>query len=397
MVWLLNVHAVFAIENGKDTLHSNVLKEFVDENVEYAILSHRWGDEVNHDEMSKLKTMTKEERDKVREHEGYGKILKSCKQAANDRLSWLWVDTCCIDKRSSSELSEAIRSMYRWYENSKRCYAYLHDVERRTFPTKQDKERYKNSNGWPELFSRGWTLQELIAPADVQFFNKEWISLGSKQKHASTLHEITRIPESVLKGTLSPGQVCVAQIMSWAADRQTTRVEDRAYSLLGLFGVNMPMLYGEGRKAFQRLQLEIIRVSNDQSIFAWDPNGRIRRTGLVLADDPSYFRDCHDVRMVGPAQQLHKYTVTNGGIEICLPLTPYRDFPTIHRATLACTQGEGALLTIDLESPISILPVTGIRNVAILRSTRGHCVITVLLAVAPSPLSSMATVLHYRL
>ncbi|KAI6151513.1 heterokaryon incompatibility protein-domain-containing protein [Pisolithus tinctorius] len=376
MVRLLNVQAVFSIESGKDTFHSNVLEEFVDESIEYAILSHRWGKEVNYDEMVKLNTMTKEERDKIREHQGYRKILKSCELAAKDGFRWLWVDTCCIDRRSSSELSEAIRSMYRWYENSKKCYAYLHDVERRTFPTKQDNRRYNNSTGWPEWFSRGWTLQELIAPTDVQFFNKEWAPLGSKHKHASTLHKITRIPESVLKGTLSPGQVCVAQIMSWAAVRQTTRVEDRAYSLLGLFGVNMPMLYGEGNKAFQRLQLEIIRVSNDQSIFAWDPNGRIRRSGLVLADDPSYFQDCHDVRMVGPddfikslkhqlqfdkrdipgewrpasAQQLHKYTVTNGGIEICMPLTPYNDFPTIYRATLACMQRDGPLLTIDLES-----------------------------------------------
>ncbi|KAI6003478.1 heterokaryon incompatibility protein-domain-containing protein, partial [Pisolithus orientalis] len=292
MIRLLVVQAVLNTERG---LQSDVLKEFVDENFEYAILSHRWGEEVSYDEMIKLNTMTQEERITVTERQGYCKIVQSCKQAKKDGFRLLWVDTCCIDRRSSAELSEAIRSMYRWYENSKKCYAYLHDVKKSTFPTKQDIASYKDSNGWPEWFSRGWTLQELIAPKDVQFFNMDWVPLGRKQNHASTLHKITRIPENVLKGALSPGQVCVAQVMSWAADRKTTRAEDRAYSLLGLFGVNMPMLYGEGSKAFQRLQLEIIRVSNDQSIFAWDPNSKIRRSGLVLADDPSYFKDCHDV------------------------------------------------------------------------------------------------------
>ncbi|KAI6002305.1 hypothetical protein F5J12DRAFT_906395 [Pisolithus orientalis] len=146
-----------------------------------------------------------------------------------DGYTWLWIDTCCIDKRSSAELSEAINSMYRWYRNSQMCYVYLND--------------------W---FSRGWTLQELVAPKEAEFFNKSWVSIGIKQDLTSLLEDITRIPEKSVRA--------VAHIMSWAADRKTTRVEDRAYSLLGLFGVNMPMLYGEGSKAFQRLQLEIIRM-----------------------------------------------------------------------------------------------------------------------------------------
>ncbi|KAI6003185.1 hypothetical protein F5J12DRAFT_164229 [Pisolithus orientalis] len=331
--------------------------------------------------------MAKEKRDEVRSREGYHKILRSCEQAVEHGLDWLWVDTCCIDKRSSSELSEAINSMYRWYGNSTRCYVYLKDVDKPTFPRDQDSTKYVNSGGWPEWFSRGWTLQELIAARDVQFFNKRWESVGNKRTLASTLGLITRIPGEVLKGDISTTEVCGAQIMSWAADRKTTRVEDRAYSLLGLFGVNMPMLYGEGRKAFQRLQLEILRVSNDHSIFAWDLQGKIRRFGSVLADDPSYFRDCHDVRILKPdqfikhlkedlrgnlgpahflpaqlgkfaqltlrghacADKLRKLSVTNRGVEMCLPLTPYHVSPPVYRAVLACTQSHANLLvTIDL-------------------------------------------------
>ena len=158
--------------------------------------------------------------------------------------------------------------MYRWYENLGACYAYLHDVPS-SFPRLNDKIWYRNSKGWPEWFSRGWTLQEMIAPRNVQFFNRCWESIGDKKMLAHTLSRITGVPPCILADGLSSNRPCVAQIISWAADRTTTRVEDRAYSLLGLLNVNMPMLYGEGRKAFHRLQLEIIRASNDQSIFAW--------------------------------------------------------------------------------------------------------------------------------
>ncbi|KAI6023010.1 hypothetical protein PISMIDRAFT_59438, partial [Pisolithus microcarpus 441] len=282
-------------------IETEVLKELDDKSARYAILSHRWGNEVNYKEMTKLMKMGKEDREKVRQRGGYQKIIKSCEQTRRDGYRWLWVDTCCIDKRSSSELSEAINSMYRWYRNSKMCYVYLHDVDEPDFPTEQDFSKFGRSNGWPEWFSRGWTLQELTAPEKATFFNKDWVSIGTKEDVRSTLEDITQIPwavlndEQALRSTDSSKRPGVAQIMSWAADRKTTRVEDRAYSLLGLFGVNMPMLYGEGSKAFQRLQLEIIRVSGDHSIFAWNRKGQLDEYGSVLADDPSCFRGCHDI------------------------------------------------------------------------------------------------------
>ncbi|KIM70350.1 hypothetical protein SCLCIDRAFT_102078, partial [Scleroderma citrinum Foug A] len=264
---------------------AKVLESMDDEATEYAILSHRWiGQEVDYDEVIGLAKMDRKEKDEIRRRDGYRKILQSCQQAEKDGCEWLWVDTCCIDKRSSAELSEAINSMYQWYENAKVCYAYLHDVPGSSFPTANDDESYPNFNGWPEWFSRGWTLQELIAPSNLRFLNKNWKYIGDKRMLAPTLQGITGIPEHILTHGLRGNRPCVAQMMSWAANRTTTRVEDKAYSLMGLLDVNMPMLYGEGKKSFRRLQLEIIRTSNDQSIFAWDCNVR---TGSILANDPS--------------------------------------------------------------------------------------------------------------
>jgi len=215
------------IENGESVDHVKSVLEFGDDEVErYAILSHRWveGKEVDYREMVKLAKMPPEERHKIRHCDGYKKILQSCEQARNDGYEWLWVDTCCIDKRSSAELSESINSMYRWYENAQVCYAYLHDVPGDPgdpdpqFPTTSDNERYPDFRGWPEWFSRGWTLQELIAPSKVQFFNKDWRSLGYKKTLAPILEAITGIPGHILIHGLHGNRPCVAQIMSWAAN-----------------------------------------------------------------------------------------------------------------------------------------------------------------------------------
>ena len=346
-----------------------------DEATDYAILSHRWMSmehEVNYDEMNDLAKMDQGEITEVRRRDGYRKILDSCEQAKRDGYAWLWIDTCCIDKRSSAELSEAINSMFRWYENSRVCYAYFHDLSDEVFPTVCDEQKYPHSNGWPEWFSRGWTLQEMIAPTNVRFFNKSWQPIGDKIKLASTLSEITRVPEHILTDGLPSNRPCVAQIMSWAANRKTTRVEDWAYSLLGLLDVNMPMLYGEGKKAFHRLQLEIIRMSNDQSIFAWDYQGEKGRTCSILADDPSFFRNCSEMELIHDLdkfKQMHKndmevlasnnisddqfgvFPITNRGIQIWLLLRCLDDRGSVFEARLpCCSSPSGPSVTIKLIS-----------------------------------------------
>ena len=353
-----------------DTSRAKILEYCDDEaTIRYAILSHRWTrKEVNYVEITELEKMGREDRNEIRSRDGYQKILKSCEQARKDGYEWLWVDTCCIDKRSSAELSETINSMYRWYENSTVCYAYLHDVDGSSFPTECDTRRYLDrSNGWPEWFSRGWTLQEMIAPSDVRFFNKDWVRIGDKKTHAHTLAVITGVPEHILTDGLSSDRPCIAQIMSWAANRTTTRVEDRAYSLLGLLDVNMPMLYGEGKKAFHRLQLEIIRISNDQSIFAWGFSKDVGRTGSILADDPSCFQDCFAMELMKPDEFIESlkdevrgldsvdkelpgvFPITNRGIHIWLPLRPCGDSTLVFKAGLPCRSGTSSSpVTIDL-------------------------------------------------
>lgn len=219
----------------------------------YAILSHTWEkEEVIFSDMADL--------DKARAKAGFAKLEGACSLAASQGYDYIWVDTCCIDKSSSAELSEAINSMYRWYQRSDVCYAYLCDV--------QTPERLGESR-W---FTRGWTLQELIAPHRVMFYAADWTYIGEKRDPGllASISEASLVDQVVLSGVLSPQHdVSVAKRMYWASKRRTTREEDEAYCLMGLFGVNMPLLYGEGANAFIRLQQEIAKITDDQSILAW--------------------------------------------------------------------------------------------------------------------------------
>ncbi|KAI6118034.1 heterokaryon incompatibility protein-domain-containing protein [Pisolithus sp. B1] len=372
---LLHVQTVLDREEGIQGAgpQAKIFKEHHDGSAEYVIVSHRWEDEVNYKEMAAFMGMDDRCRSNVRRRTGYKKIIKSCKQAKLDNYQWIWIDTCCIDKRSSSELQEAINSMYRWYEKSQKCYAYLDDVEDSSFPSRQDFSKFHKANGWPKWFSRGWTLQELIAPKQVEFFNKDWVTVGRKEELEEALERITRIPIDVLRDGRKRMYFCVAQIISWAADRETTRPEDRAYSLLGLFDVDMQMTYGEGKKVFQKLQLAIIAKYSDYSIFAWNPKGQFCEFGSVLASDPSYFRDCHDVEKVELVELINKLgiswsqsssklgsrdrtlplelsLVTNVGIQIRLPVITHPDCESVFRGILACRDYFGNPITIDFKT-----------------------------------------------
>jgi len=214
----------------------------------YAILSHTWGAEEVTFEDLQGGTGTRKA--------GYNKIRFCGEQARRDGLQYFWVDTCCIDKSSSAELSEAINSMFRWYRQSTKCYAYLSDVLRSVVNTNDLpwESAFRNSK-W---FTRGWTLQELIAPESVEFFSAEGILLGDKTSMEQQIHEITNIPVQALRG-YPLSEFTVAERRSWAANRKTTRKEDQAYCLLGIFGVSMPSIYGEEENAFARLEDEIER------------------------------------------------------------------------------------------------------------------------------------------
>lgn len=224
----------------------------------YAILSHTWGnddEEVTlHDVMSGT----------VHARAGYQKIRLCQDLAAAAGYRHLWVDTCCIDKSNQVELTEAINSMYRWYQNAVRCYVYLADVSvtSSTSLTAPSRETCIARSRW---FTRGWTLQELIAPRSVEFYSREGIFLGDKVSLKGLIHEITQIPISVLEGAAPPSTYPVEKRFSWAAKRQTKRGEDMAYSLLGIFDVFMPLIYGEGQqRALSRLRREIDQQSSEQ-------------------------------------------------------------------------------------------------------------------------------------
>lgn len=219
----------------------------------YAILSHTWGgkeEEVSHKDF--LESEGKEKR-------GYKKLTFCAKQAVKDGLCHFWVDTCCVDKTSSAELAEAIASMFRWYHASAQCYVYLSDVTTDVYPAESDslcsscETAFRNSR-W---FTRGWTLQELLAPRSVRFFSKDEKELGDKSSLETQIHEITHIPVLALRG--SPmSKFDIGERISWIRNRRTTREEDMAYSLLGILGVSMLPIYGEtAEAAFRRLEREV--------------------------------------------------------------------------------------------------------------------------------------------
>ena len=307
------------------------LEEFFGTNIpRYAILSHTWGDkEVSFADLTS---------GQPRVRSGYQKIIFTCKQAMIDKIGYAWVDTCCIDKSSSAELSEAINSMFAWYQKSDRCYAYLSDVSEANMDQEFPKSRW---------FTRGWTLQELLAPESVTFYDQHWVDLGHRDEHAEQISKITGINKGALwrkdswqvLGLVREkfGSYCVATRMSWASKRQTTRVEDIAYCLLGIFNINMPLLYGEGDRAFRRLQEEIIRKTDDDSILAWSPSFEMDYSGPpdllqrgmrddlcrtipinFLARSPKHFADCADLQRATKPSTL--FTLTNTGLQIQLPI-----------------------------------------------------------------------------
>ncbi|KAK0648094.1 heterokaryon incompatibility protein-domain-containing protein [Cercophora newfieldiana] len=233
----------------------------------YAILSHTWGD----DEVS----LQEFQQGRGKNTQGFQKVVETCRLARDLGLDFAWIDTCCIDKSSSAELSEAINSMFRWYQEAQACFVYLSD-----FPLSWS--QYDPVDGWDRAqirhalpgcrwFTRGWTLQELIASRAINFHNSVWEFLGTKLDFLDLLVEVTGVRSSVLEDFEELDLIPAAEKMAWASQRSTTRVEDAAYCLLGLFGVNMPLLYGEGTKAFRRLQEEVLKKTNDLSLLAWTP------------------------------------------------------------------------------------------------------------------------------
>ncbi|EIW54582.1 HET-domain-containing protein [Trametes versicolor FP-101664 SS1] len=367
--------------------------------VRYAILSHVWqsGDELSFVGLQALSAECALSGESLRDRVP-AKIRDCCIFAERAGYDWIWVDTCCIDHHSSAELSEAINSMFAWYADADVCYAYLYDVGDDDDPASLD-SAFRRSR-W---YERGWTLQELIAPARIVFLSQKWRTLGSKHMLAAVVEAVTGVQKEILTHARSLDSVSVAQRMSWAANRKTTRIEDRAYSLLGIFGINMPTIYGEGERAFVRLQEEILRRIPDQSIFAWGPmhkdiklarqlmerdrfedseratHGRQANIAFdvqgrlqdLLASSPSEFADSAGYKAVNIADlaatfgieaKMPHYAVTSNGIRAILPLstdaieswkswmarTGAANTQHVQLGLLACENADGELIILLL-------------------------------------------------
>ncbi|RYP21713.1 hypothetical protein DL766_007885 [Monosporascus sp. MC13-8B] len=333
--------------------HTLDFEEFSEPSIpEYAILSHTWGgEEVVYQDMRggipwwRLKYKYKA---------GWQKIRNCAQQARRDGLRYIWVDTCCIDKSSSAELQESINSMYRWYQNAKVCYAYLSDAD--VCGSGGEKEGQHCDDDPPQFrrcrwFSRGFTLQELLAPRSVVFFARDWTPLGDRAGLAALIASITGIGEEYLEHGGGNDNLLhrasVACRMSWAAGRETTRGEDAAYCLLGIFGIHMPLLYGEGiTGAFRRLQEEIMRATGDTSILAWGHRSRNPGSqpsgGGYLASSPLDFMHCArvaDYAFSGVPRI--SFGVSQHGLEATLPVYEDPNFVLAY-GVLNCADGIGS-------------------------------------------------------
>ncbi|KAI0021656.1 heterokaryon incompatibility protein-domain-containing protein [Xylariomycetidae sp. FL0641] len=269
----------------------------------YAILSHVWtSGEVLFDDIQDLRLAKQKPR--------FDKIKMACQAALKMGLHHIWIDTCCIDRSSSAELNEAINSMFHWYHTSAVCIAYLEDLP----ASKPRPVALWSDCRW---FKRGWTLQELIAPDQVSFYDQKWNCVGDKKTLAQAISQITGIPANILIDRHRLRETSVAVKMSWAAGRTTTRIEDTAYSLMGIFDVHMPLLYGEREKAFQRLQEEIIMTTPDSSIFAWCEDGGANTYRGIFARSPREFEHFGTSNLVSRSFSFSgKIDSTNQGLRI---------------------------------------------------------------------------------
>jgi hypothetical protein len=323
------------------------IRETLRDMVRYAIFSHRWlpAGEPAFQQMSTTLSM---------EGPGWEKLKRFCKEAELYGCVLAWSDTCCIDKSSSAELDEAIRSMFKWYQNSSICITHLADST--------SVSDMRND----EWLTRGWTLQELMAPRSLKFFGKNWDPLsdwGNDKDNESMLKSIssiTKIPSNLVK-SYTPSTFGAAQVLSWASGRKTTRVEDIAYSLIGLLDVSLNIAYGEGGKSFYRLMQAVIQESDDCRIFRW--MGEPSRYNIALPSAPS----CYPLMSLGPDYRPNNvvscgdnssFSMSNGRLQmkvILVPIVVKLLEAERHRVTYAARHGTIEDVTILL--PLSTMRI----------------------------------------
>lgn len=350
--------------------------EFVGDSIpRYAILSHTWEDKDDEVVFSDLENGSEYHSKKC-----WPKVESSCEQALRDGLEYIWIDTICIDKSSSAELSEAINSMFKWYRNAAICYAYLSDVPQVGL----------EHSRW---FSRGWTLQEMIAPREIRFYDANWVALGTKFDLLQELCDISGVDTTALRG----GNLrffSVARKMSWASRRQTTREEDIAYCLLGIFDISMPLLYGEGSKAFIRLQEQIIKEYDDESLFAWRSASPGHTSGILAPSPEVFSTSANIVPCLTPAAMQSMsgpITITSRGIRMEVPVERLEEGTVVYLVRLNCKA-----ISLDRESGfrvgIIVRPLAKIEGYPVSASMYGRARPDVLHMFTPNPRLALQTI-----
>ncbi|KAI1469651.1 uncharacterized protein F4812DRAFT_419831 [Daldinia caldariorum] len=335
-MWLLNT----------ETLTLKYFNEAQLKGLSFAILSHTWGsDEILFHEVQG-------DRAALQDRAGWKKLTSFCKTALAYGFGHGWMDTCCIDKRNSADVTEAINSAYMYYYDSGACFIHLEDVHKyadeatgssgRAEVTRDQLLARVRTTRW---IRRGWTLQEFIAPKRRYFFASDWSDIEDGDNLLDALAESTRISIDLLKDRDLLDGFCTAERMKWASRRETTRAEDVAYCLMGMFKVNMPVLYGEGaQNAFRRLQREIMQFSFDMTIFVW--YGDYESSGL-LAQSPSDFADT-PLSSLWPPWDASAYSLTNAGLSISLNIINQQEIGEYG----CCAKSDGNILLATLQCDV---------------------------------------------
>ncbi|KAG2135167.1 hypothetical protein DEU56DRAFT_401519 [Suillus clintonianus] len=309
-------------------IHSDrrsAVRALVEERVQYAIFSHRW--------LEEGEPSFKDVEQRNESAPGYAKLGHFCEVAQKGHgMKFAWSDTCCIDKSSSAELDESIRSMFRWYRNSAICIVHLAQSTSTGDMTDD------------EWFTRGWTLQELIAPKKTKFYNKDWEPLTSlhydkgeygDEDILSAISKRTGISRRNLLH-FDPGPFFLKERMEWAAGRRATRDEDIAYSLTGIFNVGLQIAYGEGAdRAFVRLIEALMQVTSDTDILHWTGKAAVLPHTHALPPSPAAYR----VKSISGSRPRGRFAMTSSGFQIKLAVFPSRLVSTDQEtgvATLAC-------------------------------------------------------------
>lgn len=333
MLWSINYADLLRYQQCSMRVIETTSLEFVDFGSQmpdepYSVLSHRWtNNEITHREYKSLDKAALRWQTPHASNDGLDKILWGCHMARLDNVRYFWIDTACINKNNEddqTELSSSIMSMWKWYHEASVCYVYLATINISAAEVARDSHAFTEWQTTPhtyfgrrvplEYFRRGWTLQELLAPRRVMFFNATWAFIGTRLQLAEQVHHATNIAKQYINSNESIRLASIAARLSWACGRQTTREEDRVYSLLGLFDVNMDIRYGEGyERAFLRLQREIVDNDPSEDIFAWT-SSKLATSGL-LAPDIDCFANSGDIDRIW-SQDKEPHHLTSKGMKL---------------------------------------------------------------------------------